>query len=48
MKSAGHRQNILTAKYREIGISAVFSSTSTGAFGGSAVTLITTDFGTRG
>jgi uncharacterized protein YkwD len=48
MASPGHRQNILTAKYREIGIAAVYSSTSSGEFGGSSVTLITTDFGVRG
>ena len=48
MASPGHRQNILTAKYREIGIAELYSTTSPGAFGGSPVTLITTDFGVRG
>ena len=47
MGSPGHRKNILTPSWREIGISAVYSSTSTGAYGGGAVTVITTDFGVR-
>jgi uncharacterized protein YkwD len=48
MASAGHRENILTAKYREIGIAAVYATTASGAFGGAPVTVITTDFGVRG
>jgi len=47
MGSAGHRRNILSPKWREIGIAAVQSSTSTGEYGGDAVTVITTDFGVR-
>src|SRR5262245_55407513 len=47
MDSAGHRKNILFPAWREIGIAAVHSDTSTGAYGGGAVTIITTDFGAR-
>jgi len=47
MNSSGHRKNILSAGWREIGIAAVFSDTAAGEFGGRAVTLITTDFGVR-
>ena len=47
MGSAGHRANILSPIYREVGIAAVHSTSSTGAYGGGAVTIITTDFGTR-
>jgi uncharacterized protein YkwD len=47
MDSPGHRANILSPKWREIGIAAVHSSTSTGEYGGGAVTVITTDFGVR-
>jgi uncharacterized protein YkwD len=47
MNSAGHRKNILSPKWREIGIAAVYSGTSTGMYGGGPVTIITTDFGVR-
>src|SRR5262245_10924129 len=47
MGSSGHRQNILSPTWREIGIAAVHSDTSTGEYGGGAVTIITTDFGVR-
>jgi uncharacterized protein YkwD len=47
MDSAGHRRNILSTTWREIGIAAVHSTTSRGTFGGGAVTVITTNFGVR-
>jgi uncharacterized protein YkwD len=47
MGSAGHRKNILSRTWREIGIAAVESPTSNGAYGGGPVTIITTDFGVR-
>jgi uncharacterized protein YkwD len=47
MGSAEHRQNILSRAWREIGIAAVYASSSTGAYGGGPVTVITTDFGVR-
>ena len=47
MKSPGHRQNILTGRWREIGLSALKVSAAPGVFGGRDVVIITTDFGTR-
>ena len=47
MQSPGHRKNILTAGWREIGISAVAVRSAPGVFGGRDVVIITTDFGTR-
>jgi uncharacterized protein YkwD len=48
MASPGHRENILSPTWREIGIAAEHADTSLGVFGGGAVTVITTDFGARG
>jgi uncharacterized protein YkwD len=48
MASPEHRRNILTAKWRDIGISALHANTAPGAYGDRAVTVITTDFGVRG
>ena len=47
MKSPGHRRNILTARWREIGLSAVNVSAAPGVFGGLDVVIVTTDFGVR-
>lgn len=47
MKSPGHRKNILTARWREIGLSALAVQGAPGFFGGRDVVLITTDFGVR-
>jgi uncharacterized protein YkwD len=47
MKSPGHRKNILTPGWREIGISAVAVRSAPGVFGGRDVVIVTTDFGTR-
>jgi uncharacterized protein YkwD len=47
MDSPEHRANILTARWREIGISAVHVAAAPGTFQGRAVTIITTDFGVR-
>ena len=47
MASHGHRQNILSPTWREIGVAAVHASASTGEYGGGPVTIITTDFGVR-
>ena len=47
MASPEHRQNILTARWREIGIAAMHADTAPGTFGGDPVTVITTDFGVR-
>lgn len=47
MKSPGHRKNILTARWREIGLSAISVASAPGFFAGRDVVLITTDFGVR-
>jgi uncharacterized protein YkwD len=45
--SPEHRKNLLTARWREIGVSAVHVSAAPGTFHGLAVTVVTTDFGVR-
>lgn len=47
MHSPEHRANILTAKWREIGVSAVHVLGAPGTYNGLTVTIITTDFGIR-
>jgi uncharacterized protein YkwD len=47
MGSPGHRKNILTARWREIGLSAVRARSAPGVYGGHDVVIITTDFGVR-
>jgi len=47
MNSPEHRANILTAHWREIGISAQHFTAAPGTYKGLAVTIITTDFGVR-
>ena len=47
MESPGHRKNILTARWREIGLSAVSVGSAPGVFGGHDVVIVTTDFGVR-
>ena len=47
MASPEHRQNILTVRWREIGIAAIHADAAPGAYGGRAVTVITIDFGVR-
>jgi uncharacterized protein YkwD len=48
MASPAHRENILTERWREVGVSAVDVPAGSGAFGGRDVTVVTTDFGVRG
>jgi uncharacterized protein YkwD len=48
MASPEHRHNILTARWREIGIAAIHADSAAGTYGGRSVTVITTDFGVRG
>ena len=45
--SPEHRKNMLTARWREIGLSAVHVAAAPGTFGGREVTIVTTDFGVR-
>jgi uncharacterized protein YkwD len=40
-------ENLLTARWREIGISAVRVATAPGSYGGQPVTIVTADFGVR-
>ena len=47
MRSPEHRANILSPRWREIGVSAVHFASAPGTYGGAAVTIITTDFGAR-
>jgi uncharacterized protein YkwD len=47
MASPGHRKNILTARWREVGLSAVTVAGAPGVFGGRDVVIITSDFGIR-
>jgi uncharacterized protein YkwD len=47
MNSPEHRANILTARWREIGISAMHFAAAPGTYKGLEVTIITTDFGVR-
>jgi uncharacterized protein YkwD len=47
MNSPEHRANILTARWREIGVSAVHVLGAPGTYKGLTVTIITTDFGVR-
>jgi uncharacterized protein YkwD len=47
MRSPGHRANILFPGWRQIGIASESSPDAPGAYGGLAVTVITTDFGVR-
>ena len=47
MNSPEHRANILTPRWREVGISAVHVLAAPGTYDGRTVTIITTDFGIR-
>jgi uncharacterized protein YkwD len=47
MNSPGHRTNILTARWREIGLSALRVRAAPGVYGGRDVVIITSDFGVR-
>ena len=47
MNSPGHRENLLSRRWREIGLGAVHVGSAGGEFDGSPVTVITADFGIR-
>lgn len=47
MNSPEHRRNILTPRWRQIGVSAVHLASAGGTYNGLPVTIITTDFGVR-
>ncbi len=48
MESPEHRDNMLTGRWRDVGIAALQATTAPGAFGGEQTFLVTMDFGTRG
>src|SRR5256714_6113718 len=45
--SPEHRKNMLSARWHEIGLSAVHVLAAPGTYGGREVTIVTTDFGVR-
>jgi uncharacterized protein YkwD len=47
MASPPHRRNLLTPRWREIGLSAVHAPAAPGVYGGRPVTIVTADFGVR-
>ena len=47
INSPEHKANMLNRRWREIGLSAVHSSSAPGTYSGRPVTIVTTDFGIR-
>jgi uncharacterized protein YkwD len=47
LNSPEHRKNMLTARWREVGLAAVHVPAAPGTFGGREVTIVTADFGVR-
>jgi uncharacterized protein YkwD len=47
LDSPEHRKILLTARWREIGLSAVHVASAPGTYGGREVTIVTADFGVR-
>jgi uncharacterized protein YkwD len=47
LDSPPHRAILMTARWREIGLSAVHVPAAPGTYGGSEVTIVTADFGVR-
>ena len=47
MNSPGHRDNLLSRRWREIGLGALHVESAGGEFGGGPVTVVTADFGIR-
>ncbi|HTS72695.1 MAG TPA: CAP domain-containing protein [Gaiellaceae bacterium] len=47
MNSAPHRQNLLDPRWRDMGLSAVHSTSAPGVYGNAAATIVTADFGVR-
>jgi uncharacterized protein YkwD len=47
LNSAPHRKNLLTARWREVGLAAVHVNSAPGVYGGNTVTILTADFGVR-
>jgi uncharacterized protein YkwD len=47
MNSPGHRDNLLSRRWREIGLGVLHVGAAGGEFDGSPVTVVTADFGYR-
>jgi len=47
LASPGHRANILSRQWRDVGVGAISVPRAPGVYGGSPVTIVTVDFGTR-
>jgi uncharacterized protein YkwD len=47
VSSPPHRANLLNARWREVGLGAVHSSSAPGVYGGGPATIVTADFGAR-
>jgi uncharacterized protein YkwD len=47
MNSPGHRDNLLSRRWREIGLGGLHVAAAGGEFGGGPVTVVTADFGIR-
>ena len=47
LNSAPHRQNLLDPRWRDLGLSAVHSTSARGVYGNSPATIVTADFGAR-
>jgi uncharacterized protein YkwD len=45
--SPGHRENVLSGQWRDVGVGVVNLSSAPGVYGGSPVTIVTVDFGNR-
>jgi uncharacterized protein YkwD len=45
--SPGHRANVLSRSWRDVGVGAVSLARAPGVYGGSPVTIVTVDFGNR-
>jgi uncharacterized protein YkwD len=47
LASPGHRANILSRQWRDVGVGAISLPSAPGVYRGSPVTIVTVDFGTR-
>jgi uncharacterized protein YkwD len=47
LASAGHRANLLSRDWRDVGVGAISLPSAPGVYGGSPVTIVTLDFGKR-
>jgi uncharacterized protein YkwD len=47
LASPGHRANLVSARWRDAGIGAVFTGSASGVYGGLPTTIVTLDLGRR-